>query len=79
MQVYDGVDAFVHNEFGQVGLPRQEPPWCVHQLGSPYALRYLADRGPLRGIDADADEALDRFGELVDGAFSPGGSASSVN
>ncbi len=38
-----------------------------------YALRYLADRGPLRGIDADSDEALDRFDELVDGAFSPPG------
>ncbi|MGD1109001.1 MAG: acyl-CoA dehydrogenase family protein [Mycobacterium sp.] len=37
-----------------------------------HALRYLADRGPLRGIDADSDEALDRFGELVDGAFRPG-------
>jgi len=34
-----------------------------------YALRYLADRGPLRGIDADSDEALDRFDELVDGAL----------
>jgi alkylation response protein AidB-like acyl-CoA dehydrogenase len=34
-----------------------------------YALRYLADRGPLRGIDADFDEALERFDELVDGAL----------
>jgi acyl-CoA dehydrogenase len=34
-----------------------------------YALRYLADRGPLRGIDADSDEALERFDELVDGAL----------
>src|SRR5271156_5637134 len=34
-----------------------------------YAQRYLADRGPLRGIDADADEGLARFDELVDGAF----------
>ena len=34
-----------------------------------YALRYLADRGPLRGIDADSDEALDRFDELVGGAL----------
>ena len=34
-----------------------------------YAQRYLADRGPLRGIDADSDEALERFEELVDGAF----------
>jgi acyl-CoA dehydrogenase len=34
-----------------------------------YAHRYLADRGPLRGIDADSDEALDRFDELVDGAL----------
>ena len=34
-----------------------------------YAQRYLADRGPLRGIDADSEEALDRFDEVVDGAF----------
>jgi alkylation response protein AidB-like acyl-CoA dehydrogenase len=34
-----------------------------------YAQRYLADRGPLRGIDVDSDEALDRFDELVDGAL----------
>jgi acyl-CoA dehydrogenase len=34
-----------------------------------YAQRHLADRGPLRGIDADSDEALDRFDELVDGAL----------
>jgi acyl-CoA dehydrogenase len=34
-----------------------------------YARRYLADRGPLRGIDADSDEALERFDELVDGAL----------
>lgn len=34
-----------------------------------YAQRYLADRGALRGIDADSDEALDRFDELLDGAL----------
>ena len=34
-----------------------------------YAQRYLADRGPLRGIDAESDEGLERFDELVDGAF----------
>ncbi len=34
-----------------------------------HALRYLADRGPLRGIDADSDEALERFDELVKGAL----------
>jgi acyl-CoA dehydrogenase len=34
-----------------------------------YALRYLADRGPLRGIDADGDEGLERFDELVDGSL----------
>ena len=34
-----------------------------------YARRYLADRGPLRGIDADVDEAIERFDELVDGAL----------
>lgn len=34
-----------------------------------YAQRYLADRGRLRGIDAESDEALGRFDELVAGAF----------
>lgn len=34
-----------------------------------YAQRYLADRGPLRGIDAETDDALDHFDELVDGAL----------
>jgi acyl-CoA dehydrogenase len=34
-----------------------------------YAQRYLEDRGPLRGINADSDEALERFDELVDGAL----------
>ncbi|QQW33387.1 acyl-CoA dehydrogenase family protein [Mycobacterium marinum] len=34
-----------------------------------YAERYLADRGPLRGIDADSEEALDRFGDLAAGAL----------
>ncbi|OBF10572.1 DNA alkylation response protein [Mycobacterium sp. ACS4054] len=34
-----------------------------------YAQRYLADRGALRGIDADSDEALERFDELVAGAL----------
>jgi acyl-CoA dehydrogenase len=37
-----------------------------------YALRYLADRGPLRGIDADSDEAVERFDELVEGALISG-------
>jgi acyl-CoA dehydrogenase len=42
-----------------------------------YAQRYLADRGPLRGIDAEQDESIERFDELCDGALdtSPGGSA----
>ena len=34
-----------------------------------YARRYLADRGPLRGIDDDVDEGLERFDELADGAL----------
>jgi alkylation response protein AidB-like acyl-CoA dehydrogenase len=34
-----------------------------------YAQRYLADRGPLRGIDTDSDEALERFDVLADGAL----------
>jgi hypothetical protein len=29
----------------------------------------LADRGPLRGIDAEGDEAVERFDELADGAL----------
>jgi len=34
-----------------------------------YARRYLAERGPLRGIDDEADEGLERFSELADGAL----------
>jgi acyl-CoA dehydrogenase len=34
-----------------------------------YAQRYLADHGPLRGIDAEGDEAIERFDELVDGTL----------
>jgi hypothetical protein len=34
-----------------------------------YAQRQLADRGPLRGLDADGDEAIERFDELVAGAL----------
>jgi acyl-CoA dehydrogenase len=34
-----------------------------------FADRYLADRGPLRGIDRAHDEALARFDELVAGAL----------
>lgn len=34
-----------------------------------YAQRYLTDRGPLRGIESEDDEALGRFDELVAGAF----------
>jgi hypothetical protein len=40
-----------------------------------YAQRYLADRGPLRGIDTDGDEAIERFDELAAAALavtSPG-------
>jgi hypothetical protein len=36
-----------------------------------YAQRYLADRGPLRGIDTEGDEAIERFDELVAGALTP--------
>jgi hypothetical protein len=32
-----------------------------------YAQRYLADRGSLRGIDTEGDEAIERFDELVAG------------
>ncbi|BBY42362.1 acyl-CoA dehydrogenase family protein [Mycolicibacterium celeriflavum] len=34
-----------------------------------YAQRYLADRGPLRGIDAENDEVIERFDELAEGAL----------
>jgi hypothetical protein len=34
-----------------------------------YARRYLAEPGPLRGIDDEADEGLERFAELADGAL----------
>jgi len=34
-----------------------------------YALRHLADQGPLRGIDAQGDDAVERFDELLEGAL----------
>ena len=34
-----------------------------------YAARYLADQGPLRGIDVESDDAIERFDELLDGAL----------
>ena len=34
-----------------------------------YAARHLADQGPLRGIDVEIDDAIERFDELVDGAL----------
>jgi acyl-CoA dehydrogenase len=34
-----------------------------------YAARYLADQGPLRGIDAVGDDAIERFDELLEGAL----------
>ena len=34
-----------------------------------YADRRLADHGPLRGIDNEVDEVIERFDELVDGAL----------
>lgn len=34
-----------------------------------HAQRHLADRGPLRGIDDDGDEAIQRFDELLAGAL----------
>ena len=34
-----------------------------------YALRHLADQGPLRGIDAVGDDATERFDELLEGAL----------
>ncbi len=34
-----------------------------------YALRHLADQGPLRGIDAENDDAIARFDELLEGAL----------
>jgi hypothetical protein len=34
-----------------------------------YAQRYLSEGGPLRGIDADGDEAIERFDELIAGTL----------
>jgi len=34
-----------------------------------YALRYLADQGPLRGIDVESDDGIERFDELAEGAL----------
>jgi hypothetical protein len=38
-------------------------------VASSYAQRFLADPGPLRGIDAEDDEVLARFDELAEGAL----------
>jgi alkylation response protein AidB-like acyl-CoA dehydrogenase len=37
-----------------------------------HARRYLADRGPLRGIDEESDEGIERFDELAYGALTEG-------
>jgi alkylation response protein AidB-like acyl-CoA dehydrogenase len=34
-----------------------------------YAQRYLAEPGPLRGIDDEVDDGIERFDQLVDGAL----------
>jgi acyl-CoA dehydrogenase len=34
-----------------------------------YVRRYLTDRGPLRGIDAEDDDAIEHFDQLMDGAL----------
>ncbi|HME16729.1 MAG TPA: acyl-CoA dehydrogenase family protein [Mycobacterium sp.] len=34
-----------------------------------YAARHIADQGPLRGIDVESDDAIERFDELLDGAL----------
>jgi acyl-CoA dehydrogenase len=36
-----------------------------------YARRYLAEQGPLRGIDDEVDEGIERFDELLEGALTP--------
>ena len=54
----------------------EQAGWEQEELGSDrkvlvarlYVREHLADRGPLRGIDAPAEE-LQRFKDLVDGAF----------
>ena len=54
----------------------EQAGWEQEELGSDrkalvarlYVREHLADRGPLRGIDAPAEE-LSRFKDLVDGAF----------
>ncbi|HYX99367.1 MAG TPA: acyl-CoA dehydrogenase family protein [Mycobacterium sp.] len=46
-----------------------------------YARRYLAEPGPLRGIDDEFDEGLERFSELADGALTvdyPQGSGGTI-
>jgi hypothetical protein len=58
----------------------EQAGWERDELGSDrgsliarlYARDHLAERGPLRGIDAPAEE-LTRFKDLVDGAFTPAG------
>jgi hypothetical protein len=55
----------------------EQAGWEKRELGSDrkslvarlYCDAHLADRGPLRGIDAPASEDLERFKELADGAL----------
>lgn len=55
----------------------EQAAWEQHEFGTDrkaliarlYADRYLADQGPLRGIDAPESEVLARFDELVAGAL----------
>jgi acyl-CoA dehydrogenase len=37
-----------------------------------HARRFLADRGPLRGIDEEFDEGIERFDDLANGALIEG-------
>jgi acyl-CoA dehydrogenase len=39
------------------------------RIASLYLRRYLADRGPLGGIDAQDDDAIKHFDQLMDGAL----------
>jgi hypothetical protein len=34
-----------------------------------YARHYLAEPGPLRGVDDEVDEGIERFDQLADGAL----------
>lgn len=49
--------------------PLIRPALELRLVARQYAQRHLADRRPLRGVDAETDKGLERFDELVVGVL----------